>query len=361
MFDIKKLIIDVFNPQNGENVILLNDFPADESKITAEYLERKQMTRLWKKAFEELAQEKNFSVEPIIYYKPTKVHSGPLPEKAMQKKKLINLHEKLDSLNKKDIVIAITTFSATGPIHSRLKDQNFRSATLPGATMDMSAFESDYSIIAKKANILAEKLTKANAAVATFSTGHEIYFDLRGYEGQADNGVCQKPGQGINLPSGEAFITPNDKKGSKTNGFLPVYYDKHLVVYEVQENKIIDVITASPKSREMQQYFKEDPIRGNIAELGLGCNDKATFINNILQDEKIEGMHWAYGYNKYMGGSIDVTDFQDPLNAIHMDIIYTKDAKIKLKKITLIYPDGKREVIMENSRYSFNIQKLFNN
>ena len=150
MFDIKKLIIDVFNPQNGENVILLNDFPADESKITAEYLERKQMTRLWKKAFEELAQEKNFSVEPIIYYKPTKVHSGPLPEKAMQKKKLINLHEKLDSLNKKDIVIAITTFSATGPIHSRLKDQNFRSATLPGATMDMSAFESDYSIIAKK-------------------------------------------------------------------------------------------------------------------------------------------------------------------------------------------------------------------
>ena len=110
----------------------------------------------------------------------------------------------------------------------------------------------------------------------------------------------------------------------------------------------------------MQKYFKDDPVRGNIAELGLGCNDKAVFINNILQDEKIEGMHWAYGYNKYMGGNIDISDFKNPLSAVHMDIIYTTEAKIKVHKITLVYPDKSREVIMENSRYSFNIRKLFN-
>ena len=161
------------------------------------------------------------------------------------------------------------------------------------------------------------------------------------------------------MPSGEAFITPKDIKGSKTHGFLPVQYDKDVVVFEVQENKIVDVISDSPKAKEMQQFFKEDPARRNIAELGLGCNEKATFINCILQDEKIEGMHWAYGYNKYMGGSIDVTDFKDPSQAIHQDIIYTKDAPIKIKDLTLIYPDGKKEVILENSRYSFNIKKLF--
>ena len=110
----------------------------------------------------------------------------------------------------------------------------------------------------------------------------------------------------------------------------------------------------------MQKYFKEDPVRGNIAEFGLGCNDKAVFINNILQDEKIEGMHWAYGYNDYMGGSVSVKDFKDPSEAVHMDIIYTKDAKVKVKQIKLFYKDNKEETIMENSRYSFNVIKEFN-
>ncbi len=361
MFDIEKLLIDVFAPVKGENFILLNDFPSKEADFTAEYLERKDMVKQWHKALEKLSKKIGFSVEPIIYYEPTNAHSGPLPEEGLQNKENIDLTNKLDSFGKKDVVIAITKFSSTGPIHSRLKKQKFRSATLPGANMEMSAFGADYKLVAKKAKILSEKLSDAKAAIVTFSTGHEIYFDLRGYKAHADDGVCQEPGQGINLPSGEAYITPNDKQGSKTIGFLPVYYDKHLVVYEVQENRIVDVITDSPKSREMQAYFKEDPVRGNIAELGLGCNDKATFINNILQDEKIEGMHWAYGYNRYMGGSVDVADFKDPLNAVHMDIIYTTDAKIKVKRITLVYEDSKREVIMENSRYSFNIKKLFNN
>ncbi|MFH1972305.1 MAG: hypothetical protein ABIJ18_02400 [archaeon] len=359
MFDIKKLILDVFNPKKGENIILLNDFPTDEEDMTPEMLERKDMVKTWYNALNEMKEKIKFTLEPIIYYEPTEAHGAPLPEKAIQNRKQIDFTKKLDSLGKNDIIIAITKYSATGPLHSRLEKQKFRSATLPGATMEMSAFGADYKLVAKKAQILAKKLTEASAAVVTFSTGHEIYFDLEGRESNADDGVCQKPGQGINLPSGEAYITPNDKKGSKTMGFLPVYYDNHLVVYEVQENKIIDVITDSPKSKEMQKYFKEDPARSNIAELGLGCNEKATFINNILQDEKIEGMHWAYGYNKYMGGSIDITDFKDPLQAIHLDIIYTKEARIKVHKITLVYPNKLREVIMENSRYSFNIQKLF--
>ncbi len=355
MKNLKKLLIDVFAPKKDEIFIILNDFPLEEYNIDQDYIERKDMAKEWYKTLSEFA-----NVEPIIYYKPTKAHSAPLPEKAKQNNKEIDLTKKLKSFGEKNIIIAITKYSSTGPIFSLMKKQNFRGATLPGATPDMEAFGADYKLVAKKAKILAEKLEKANAAVVAFSTGHEIYFDLRDRKVVRDDGVCHKPGQGINLPSGEAYVTPNDTKGSRTKGYLPVYYDKHLVVYEVEENRIVDVITDSPKSKEMQQYFKEDPVRGNIAELGLGCNDKAVFINNILQDEKIEGMHWAYGYNKYMGGSIDISDFKNPLSAVHMDIIYTKEARIKVHKITLVYPDKSREVIMENSRYSFNIRKLFN-
>ena len=118
------------------------------------------------------------------------------------------------------------------------------------------------------------------------------------------------------------------------------------------------MVTDSPKSREMQNYFSEDPARANIAELGLGCNEKAVYINNVLQDEKIEGLHWAYGYNDYMGGTVGVGNFKNPVDAVHIDIIYTKEAKIKIKQVKLFYRT-KQEIIMENSRYSFNVQKEF--
>src|SRR3989338_5848278 len=203
MLNIQKLLHDVFNPQKGENIIILNDYPSSEKKVDMDFIQRREMAQEWHKAFEELA---------------------------------------------------------------------------------------------KKVKILAKKLSEAEGALVTFSTGHEVYFDLQKRTAFIDDGDCTKPGQAINFPSGEAYIALYDERGSKTHGFIPVYHENHLLVYEVRENQIIDVVTDSPKSREMQNYFSEDPARANIAELGLGCNEKAVYINNVLQDEKIEGLHWAYGY-----------------------------------------------------------------
>ncbi len=361
MLNLKKLITDVFNPKKGENVIILNDFPSDESKVNEDFLQRKEMAENWHDAFSAMGKEIGFTLEPMIYYEPTGAHGTPLPETATQSKKTITLDKKLRTFGSKDIVIPITRFSATGPIDGYLLKQKFRMASMPGAHMGMTSFQADYSIVAKKAKVLARKLTKAEGAIVTFSTGHKMYFDLDGRKAIADDGQCKEPGHSINLPSGETFIAPVDTPGSRSKGYIPVYYDKHLLIYEVKDNKIVDVITDSPKSKEMQKYFLEDPARSNIAELGLGCNDKATFINNVLQDEKIEGMHWAYGYNDYMGGTVGIKDFIDPLSAIHVDIIYTKAARIKVREVRLVYSDNTREVIMENSRYSFNILKEFKN
>ncbi len=359
MRSVQTLILDVFDPKSGENIIILNDFPSSEKEVDADYIERKEMANKWHQTFKELAKKLKITVEPIITYEPTLAHGTPLPQSATQGGKKINLDDKLRLLGKKDIVIAITRFSGTGPLTGRAIKQKFRVASMPGALMDMAAFDADYRLVAKKAHILAKKLTEATAAVVTFSTGHEIYIDLRDRTAEVDDGQCAEPGQSTNLPAGEAYIAPFDAKGSKTVGFIPVYYDHHLVVYEVKENKIIDVITDSPKSRQMQKYYEEDPARANIAEFGLGCNDKATFIHNVIQDEKIEGMHWAYGYNDYMGGTVGIKDFKNPLSAIHVDVVYTKEAKIKVKQVQLLYKTKPREVIMENSRYSFNIQKEF--
>ena len=63
----------------------------------------------------------------------------------------------------------------------------------------------------------------------------------------------------------------------------------------------------------------------NIAELGIGTNDKAMLTGNVLEDEKVMGtVHIALGDNKSMGGKVSV--------ASHLDLI--------IKSPTLIV-DGK--------------------
>ena len=255
MQNLQKLLGDVFNPQKGENIIILNDFPLTEKKVDLDFIQRREMAHVWHKSFEELANKIHLTVEPIIYFEPTGGDGAPLPEQAIQNGKKINLEKKLNSFGKKDIVLAITCFSATGPLESRIKKQQFRCASMPGVTADMSALTADYKLVAKKSKILAKKLTEAEGALVTFSTGHEVYFDLRNRTAYRDDGYCTKQGKAINFPSGEAYTALYDEKGSKTHGFIPVYHENHLLVYEVKENKIIDVITDSPKSREMQNYL----------------------------------------------------------------------------------------------------------
>ncbi|MFH0931824.1 MAG: aminopeptidase, partial [Candidatus Zixiibacteriota bacterium] len=48
------------------------------------------------------------------------------------------------------------------------------------------------------------------------------------------------------------------------------------------------------------------------AELGIGTNDKARIIGNVLEDEKVMGtVHMAIGDNKSMGGNVSVQSHLD--------------------------------------------------
>jgi len=67
----------------------------------------------------------------------------------------------------------------------------------------------------------------------------------------------------------------------------------------------------------------------NVAEFGIGTNDKAKIIGNILQDEKVMGTcHIAFGNNSAMGGKV--------YSEVHVDTILERptiiiDGKILMK------------------------------
>ncbi len=358
-FDLEKLLIDVFGPQPGEKVLVMTDLPHGEWTDNEKWADRREMAAEWHAAFQQLGTKLGFSVHPLLTYAATGAHSAPLPEEGEMDGQQVRLE---DILSEANIVVALTEYSATAPlIGFSQKLPNLRAASMPGVTksMEQTALAADYSEVARKSHILAVKLDQAMGAKVEFSTGHQLYFDLRYRQAEADDGQLHADKKGIrliNLPSGEAFIAPYEGElegqPSRTEGLIPVMVDDELVLFRVQENRIVEVIGDGPQAAQKRDYFAVDQARCNIAELGLGCNDKAVISGSVLEDEKVLGMHWAYGRSDHIGGTVGVADFSDPSHVVHHDTVYPKGDRIEIASLVLEYEKGTSEEIIKDGQYT---------
>jgi leucyl aminopeptidase (aminopeptidase T) len=354
-FNLEKLIIDVFNPDHKEVVLIMCDIPHGDIKLNNDWQERFEMAKEWHECFEKV-KEGSLEVLPILFYKATGANSAPLPKYGEIDGEKVVIEDIIKDVN---ICIALTEYSATAPLKKLTKKiKTLRVASMPRVlrATEKTALSADYGEVAKKCSFLAPKMNMAVGAHVLFSTGHECYFDLRKSAEMQDNGQCREGGCCINLPSGEVYVVPyeggDEELGkSRTDGMLPVKYVNELIVFSVNENKIKEVIGSGPKALQMKDFFEEDEGRRNIAEFALPCNDKAVVRGNILEDEKA-GFHWAYGLSEHFGGRVGVKDFKNAQNVIHQDVVYAKDSPIQVKELFLEYPDRVKELIMENGEYT---------
>ncbi len=75
----------------------------------------------------------------------------------------------------------------------------------------------------------------------------------------------------------------------------------------------------------------------NIAELGIGTNDRASRPDNILEAEKILGtIHIAFGDNSSFGGKVS-TPF-------HEDYVFYGPT------VTAILEDGTRDILLDEGK-----------
>ena len=128
-------------------------------------------------------------------------------------------------------------------------------------------------------------------------------------------------GQGGNLPSGEAFLMPEE---GATEGVLVA--DASVAVIGKLSKPIKITIKEGfavkmEGGRQADQLFTMLSRFGrdglNVAELGIGTNHAAKITGVILEDEKVLGTaHVAFGNNVSMGGTYDV--------GIHVDCVFTK-------------------------------------
>lgn len=353
MFDLKKLLRDVFDPSPLERVLVMCDLPRAGLQDSADWAERRRMAEEWRAGFAALGAE----TSPVLAYPATAGNNADLPREAVADGSPVDLYAAIDRAH---IVVAMTTHSATAPLSAFVRKRaDLRVASMPGVLrrMESSALAADYREIARRTRLLAERLTRAEHAEVEFDTGHRLLFDLRYRTGHADDGACTRDKQGfrlINLPSGEAFIVPyeGERQGepSRTAGDIPVRWRDETAILRVKGNRI-GAVEGGAYADRLRAHFDVDSARRNVAELGLGCNDDAVVLGSVIEDEKA-GFHWAYGRSEHLGGVTGPDAFGAPQHVVHHDIVYARGCPIGIRSLDLVYADGATERILAGNRYT---------
>jgi len=109
-----------------------------------------------------------------------------------------------------------------------------------------------------------------------------------------------------NLPGGEIFTAPANTNGTfVVDGVVGDYLcrkygdlDDTPLTIEVKDNRIVDLHSDHKELLEdFRAYTSTDENSNRVGEFAIGTNTACTrVIGNILQDEKIPGVHIAFGH-----------------------------------------------------------------
>jgi leucyl aminopeptidase (aminopeptidase T) len=222
------------------------------------------------------------------------------------------------ALGQADVFIAPTTKSLS---HTRARkaatDNGARGATLPGVTEDMLArlMACDFATLQRRSTALAELLTQASEAHITSALGTDLRLDLTGRDGIPDDGDLTGGRAFGNLPCGEGFIAPLSGEGRMaTSSLAGIGLPKgEAPVLTIEGGRLVHA--TQPEGERVLTNLRAAGEEGtNLAELGIGTNEKARLTGNILEDEKILGtVHVAFGASAGIGGTVSVP--------VHLDCV----------------------------------------
>lgn len=372
--DLVALIRSAFPRRHEDRAIgILVDVPRDAARDTPDWAARRRMAADWHAAL--IGSRGAIPAEAVhlVAYPDVGSNNADLPADAvLVEGTLPETAERLPScgrtvpfesvLRDTQILLAPTEYSTTAPLKVAGKRFGFRAATMPGFAASMiPALRVDYAEVARRVDLIKERLDRAEAADIRFAAddGRDfaMHFDLRHRSAHASSGRFVEPGTAGNLPSGEAYIVPYEgERGipSATAGRLPVQIGGEIVVFAVEENRAREVEGEGAAAAAERDHLRREPAYGNMAELGFGVLGDFGLepVGEILLDEKL-GLHVAFGRSDHFGGAVGPRDFSAPGAVIHLDRIYipATQPRIRVSSVALAYPDGTREEVMGEGRF----------
>jgi leucyl aminopeptidase (aminopeptidase T) len=220
-----------------------------------------------------------------------------------------------------DVVLCPTSKSLTHTDARRAASaRGARVATLPGVTEEIMirCMNADYHRIAERTVHLCTLLDSTTTIRVTAPGGTDIELSKRGRKAHASTGLFHNRGESGNLPTGEAYLAPVE---GQSNGIVVVDGSmamigmvKKPIRIVVREGYATDISGGSDADTLLTLLQPHGRDGRNVAEFGIGTNDRAILSGLILEDEKVMGtIHIAFGDNKSMGGSVRVASHLDGL------------------------------------------------
>jgi leucyl aminopeptidase (aminopeptidase T) len=195
----------------------------------------------------------------------------------------------------------------------------------------------DWNALATRTAELVRAVNRAEWIRVTTPNGTDMMICKEGRLAEGDDGLLTGSGSFGNLPAGEAYLAPLE---GKSHGVMVIEWGPTRKLDEplrltVEKGVVVKIEGNDSLRQKLEERFLKNPDCRNIAELGIGTNDKASRPDNVLEAEKILGtIHIALGDNTGFGGKVSAP--------FHEDYVFYQPT------LTTIMPDGSKRVVIDN-------------
>ncbi|HEV7924897.1 MAG TPA: hypothetical protein VGR14_06055 [Verrucomicrobiae bacterium] len=369
-FSLTRLLKTVFAPKPGERVATFIDLPDPRGVKDFAFLQDKSLT-IQRYAHDVFYQglkkgglkELGLTGGDFFAYQVTGGSNLDLPGTAFDPSgRGLNLEGEI--YPNYNIILCISTYSATAPLTAFARKYGFRGATLHGLNEIIlrTGLCVNYDEVSRDAEKLRLGLTRADRFEIDFEVLGQrprLTLDCGGQEAQKSHGLCrgEKPDV-ANLPAGEVYFVPRS-----ADGVFPMRYEDGTIgLMEVAGGRVKKATLLRGQQNVIDAHnrkMQSDPVTGEIGELGFGTQELPPSGRDI-QDEKILGtLHVATGRSDHLGGHLTPDKFAEAKNATHDDILFapSKTPEIRVTQARM-FRGAQQETVIENYQPSAYLRKL---
>jgi Leucyl aminopeptidase (aminopeptidase T) len=369
-FSLARLLRGTFAPKAGQKICILIDLEDPRQIKDFAFLknpdlsiQRNAVVHFYEPLRDGVLAELGLTGGEIFAYRVTGGSNLDLPDAAFTPDgREISLER--DVYPNYDIILCISTYSATAPLTAFAKKYGFRGATLHGVNdiILSTGLAVDYEEVSREAEKLRLGLTRADWVEIDFlhdGKTHTLHLDLGRQEAQKSHGLCRGEEPDVaNLPAGEIYFVPTGASGA----FPMKYEDGTIGLMQVAGGRITKAELLSGNAETVRAHNEKlasDPVTGELGELGFGTQ-LLPFSGRDIQDEKVRGtIHVATGRSDHLGGSLTPEKFANHQNATHDDILFAphKTPEILVTQARMLR-DGEVKVLIEKYEPSAYLNSL---
>jgi aminopeptidase len=358
-FSLSRLLRTVFRPKPGEQIAILIDLEDPHDIADFAFLSKSRLS-IQRHAYEvfynglqnRVLGELKLRGGDLFAYEITGGSNLDLPDLAVDPRGKEVSFER-DIYPNYDLILCISTYSATAPLTAFAKRYGFRGATLHGLNQTIleTGLAVDYDTVSRNAEKLRLGMTQADWVEIDFACGgerHTLHLQLDRQEAQKSHGLCRGGPDIANLPAGEIYFVPTGGSGH----FPLKYEDGTIGLMKVEGGRIVGARLLHGNADKIEAHRKKiqsDPVTGELGELGFGTQ-LLPVAGRDIQDEKILGtIHVATGRSDHLGGHLTPDKFANRKNATHDDILFAphKTPEINVSQVRM-HRHGRTEILIEN-------------